>query len=160
MSITAIDYTTIDPASDTGIAVMAAVKLQIQQIEEEMAERLDMEYIAVPCTGELVDHVVGTVRTFRMPYAFTLIGLPRIAGHVAGTGADVIVDVNEGGVSILSTKLSMDAGETISTTATVPCVVSDVNLADFALITVDIDQIGSTIAGSGLTLYLYGRKTP
>lgn len=95
---------------------------------------------------------------FRMPYAFTLTGV-RASVNTAPTGATLIVDINEGGVSVLSTKLSIDATETTSTTAATPAVISDSALADDAEISIDIDQIGSTVAGAGLKVSLIGTQT-
>lgn len=100
----------------------------------------------------------GRKVTFRMPYAFTLTGV-RASVNTAPTGSTIIVDINEGGVSVLSTKLTIDISETTSTTATTPPVISDASLADDAEITVDIDQIGSTVAGTGLKVTLIGNKT-
>jgi hypothetical protein len=96
--------------------------------------------------------------TFRMPYAFTLTGV-RASVTTAPTDATLTVDINEGGVSILSTKLTIDATEKTSTTAATAAVISDSSLADDAEITIDIDQVGSTIAGAGLKVYLIGTKT-
>lgn len=96
--------------------------------------------------------------TFRMPYGFSLSGV-RSSVKDAPTGANLVVDINEGGVSILSTKLSIDAGEKTSTTAATPAVISDATLADDAEITIDIDQVGSTVAGAGLKVVLIGTKT-
>ena len=66
------------------------------------------------------------------------------------------IDINEGGVSILSTVISIDASEKTSTTAATAPVISDSALADDAEITIDIDQIGSLTAGKGLKVYLIG----
>jgi hypothetical protein len=38
-------------------------------------------------------------------------------------------------------------------------VISDSTLANDAEITIDIDQVGSTIAGKGLKVWLYLRRT-
>jgi hypothetical protein len=70
----------------------------------------------------------------------------------------LVVDINEAGASILSTKLSIDASEKTSTTAATPPVISDSALADDAEMTIDIDQIGSTIAGAGLKVTLIGTR--
>ena len=67
-------------------------------------------------------------------------------------------DINENGTSLLSTKLSIDASEKTSTTAAVPAVISDSVLLDDAEITIDIDQVGSTIKGKGLKVYLRTRR--
>lgn len=100
----------------------------------------------------------GTAKlTFRMPYAMTLTSVRASVG-TAPTGSTLIVDINESGSTILSTKLSIDAGEKTSTTAATPPVISDSALADDAEITIDIDQIGSTIAGAGLKVTLLGTR--
>lgn len=93
--------------------------------------------------------------TFRMPRAVTLTGV-RASLNTAPTGSTLIVDINETGSTILSTKLSIDATEKTSTTAATPAVISDASLADDAEITIDIDQVGSTIAGAGLKVLLMG----
>jgi hypothetical protein len=93
-----------------------------------------------------------------MPYAMTLTEVRASLGS-ASTGQDVIVGINETSVSILSTDLSIDAGELTSTTATTPAVISDASLADDAQMTIDIDQIGSGSTGAGLKVYLNGYRT-
>lgn len=114
--------------------------------------------IGIACSDETTDLTTGTAKvTFRMPFAFTLSGV-RASVTTAPTGAALTVDINEGGVSILSTKLTIDAGEKTSTTAATPAVISDTTLADDAEITIDIDQIGSTVAGAGLKVWLIGTK--
>jgi hypothetical protein len=67
------------------------------------------------------------------------------------------VDINEGGTSILSTKLTIDNTEKTSTTAATPPVISDSSLADDAEITVDIDQIGDGTA-KGLKVTIIGTR--
>lgn len=114
--------------------------------------------IPIACSDETTALTTGTAKvTFRMPYAFTLSGV-RASVTTAPTGATLTVDINEGGVSILSTKLTIDASEKTSTTAATAAVISDTALADDAEITIDIDQIGSTVAGAGLKVYLIGTK--
>lgn len=72
-----------------------------------------------------------------------------------GEGNIFTVDINEAGVSILSTKLTIDNTEKTSTTAVTAAVISDSALADDAEITVDIDQIGDGTA-KGLKVTLIG----
>jgi len=116
--------------------------------------------IGVACSDETTDLTTGTGKvTFRAPCAMTLTGV-RAGLTSAPTGSAVIVDINEGGVSILSTKLSIDASEKTSTTAATPSVISDASIADDAEITIDIDQIGSSAAGKGLKVWLIGTRTP
>jgi hypothetical protein len=100
----------------------------------------------------------GTAKkTFRMPYGFTLSDV-RCSVTTAPTGSAITVDINESGTTILSTKLTIDATEKTSTTAATPAVISDADLADDAEMTIDIDVVGSTIAGAGLKVYLIGSR--
>jgi len=112
--------------------------------------------IGLACSDESTALTTGTAKvTFRLPYAMTLTAV-RASVTTAPTGSTLVVDVNEGGTSVLSTKLSIDATEKSSTTAATAAVISDSALADDAEITIDIDQIGATIAGAGLKLWLIG----
>lgn len=113
----------------------------------------------IACSDETTDLTTGTAKvTFRMPYAFTVTGV-RASVTTAPTGSTIEVDINEGGASILSTVLSIDASETSSETAATPAVISDSALADDAEITIDIDQVGSTVAGAGLKVAIIGYPT-
>ena len=118
------------------------------------------ECIIVAASDETTALTTGTAKvTLRMPYAMTLTDV-RASVTTAPTGGTLLtVDVNDGGTTILSTKLTFDASEKTTTTATTPRVISDTALADDAEITIDIDAIGSTIAGAGLKVYLIGNRT-
>jgi hypothetical protein len=114
--------------------------------------------IQIACSDLTSDLTTGTsVAYFRMPFAMTLSDV-RASVLTAPTGATVTVDINESGSTILSTKLTIDASEKTSTTAATPVVISDSALADDAEITIDIDQVGSTIAGKGLIVTLIGNR--
>jgi hypothetical protein len=117
------------------------------------------ESLIIACSDETTAITTGTAKvTFRMPYAFTLSAV-RASVTTAPTGSTIIIDINEGGATILSTKLSIDATEKTSTTAASAAVISDTALADDAEITIDFDQVGSTIAGAGVKVYLIGART-
>lgn len=114
--------------------------------------------IIVPCSDETTALTTGTAkRTFRMPFAFTLTGVRASLVTAQTSGNIFTVDINEGGASILSTKLTIDNTEKTSTTAATPAVISDTALADDAEITIDIDQIGDGTA-AGLKVTLIGTK--
>lgn len=117
------------------------------------------ESIIIAASDETTAITTGTAKvTFRMPYAFTLSAV-RASVTTAPTGSTILIDINETGTTILSTKLMIDASEKTSTTAATPAVISDSSLADDAEITVDFDQVGSTIAGAGVKVYLIGTRT-
>ncbi len=110
----------------------------------------------IAVSDETTALTTGTAKvTFRMPHKVTLTAV-RASVTTAPTGAVLTVDINEAGVSILSTKLTIDATEKTSTTAAAAAVISDASLADDAEMTVDIDTVGSTIAGAGLKVLLIG----
>lgn len=113
------------------------------------------DVIVLACSDETTDLATGTARlTFRMPWAATLTAV-RLSVNTAPTGSALIVDVNEGGVSVFSTRPQIDASARTSVGGTVTPVISDASLAADAEITVDIDQVGSTIKGKGLKVALY-----
>lgn len=114
--------------------------------------------LVIACSDETSNLTVGANKvTFRSPCAFTLTGV-RASVNTAPTGSTLIVDINEAGTSVLSTKLSIDTSEKTSVIAASAAVISDSSIADDAEITIDIDQIGSTIAGKGLKVVLIGTR--
>ena len=105
-------------------------------------------------SDETSDLAVGTdLLTFAMPFDITLTDV-RAFVVTAPTGANLEVDVLKNGVSILSTNITIDAGENNSENATTPPVISDVSLSKDDVISVDLIQIGATVAGAGLKITL------
>jgi hypothetical protein len=92
-----------------------------------------------------------------MPYAMTVTAVRASLSTAQASGSIFTVDINEGGTSILSTKLTIDNTEKTSTTAATPAVISDSALADDAEITIDIDQIGNGTA-KGLKVTIIGTR--
>lgn len=117
-----------------------------------------LEAIQVACSDEstAIDST-GTKLTFRMPYGFTLTAVRASLTGACTTGT-FTVDINEGGTTILSTKLTIDATEKTSTTAATAPVISDASLASDAEITIDVDDVGDSTA-SGLKVTLIGRQS-
>ena len=112
--------------------------------------------IQLACSDETTALTAGTAKiTFRMPHAMTVTAVRASLTTAQASGNIFTVDINEGGTSILSTKLTIDNTELTSTTAATPPVISDSSLADDAEITVDIDQIGNGTA-KGLKITLIG----
>ena len=116
------------------------------------------EVIIVALSDETTNLAAGTAKaSFHMPYAMTLSKV-KASVNTAPTGSVLTVDINEAGSTILSTKLTIDAGEFTSDTAATAAVISDAALADNALITFDIDGVGSSAKGKGLKVTLYGKR--
>jgi hypothetical protein len=122
------------------------------------APAVQTQSFVLACSDETTLLTTGTKLTFRMPYAFTVSAVRASLTTVATGGTLVTVDINEGGSTILSTKITIDASESTSTTAATPPVISDTGLADDAQMTIDIDAVGNTTAGKGLKVYIIGVK--
>ena len=148
-------------ASDTTLARSSAGNLTV---EGNLIYRAGGSFVGLPieiqlaCSDETTALTAGTAKvTFRTPCAITLTAV-RASVTTAPTGSTLVVDINQSGSTILSTKLSIDATEKTSTTAAVSPVISTSALTDDAEMTIDIDQIGSTIAGTGLKVTLIGTR--
>ena len=135
-----------DPEDVTMAQLWALIKTQV------------LVEICVAASDESTALAAGTSKiTFRMPHAMTLTAVRASLSTAQSSGSIFTVDINEGGATILSTKITIDNTEKTSTTAATPAVISDAALADDAEITVDIDQIGDGTA-KGLKVYLIGTR--
>lgn len=117
-----------------------------------------VESFIIAISDETSALTTGTKVTFRMPYAFTASAV-RASLTTAATGSLFIVDIQESGVTVLSTNISIDISEKTSTTAVTPPVIDDADWADDAEITIIIDQIGSSDAGAGGKVTIIGERT-
>jgi hypothetical protein len=114
--------------------------------------------IQLAASDESTALTTGTSKvSFRMPFAMTLTEVRASLVTAQASGTIFTVDINEAGVSVISTKLTIDNTELTSVTAATPPVISDSGLADDALITIDIDQIGDGTA-KGLKVLLKGTR--
>lgn len=119
-------------------------------LDEALEETVTLELVG---SGSLPASQAGAA-VFRMPYGALLTEVR--AGLNSGSNATsaISIDINESGSSILSTPLTIDAGESSSTSAATAAVISDPAIADDALITIDIDSADTGDSGP-LTVTLY-----
>lgn len=114
--------------------------------------------IQLAASDETTALTTGTAKmTFRMPHAMTLKSVRASLTTAQTSGSIFTVDINQGGVSILGTKLTIDNTEKTSTTAATAATIVTPSLTDDAEITIDIDQIGNGTA-TGLKLTLIGTR--
>jgi lysophospholipase L1-like esterase len=147
---------------DSGHAAIAEAFLeginQIQKPRTMNAPPQMLQSIGIAAGDESTAITTGTAKvTFHMPYDFILMG-DRVIGTLKtaqASGSIFTVDVNEGGNSILATKITIDNTEETSLTAAAPPVVSDIFLARGAKMTIDVDQVGDGTA-VGLKVWLIG----
>lgn len=138
-------------ATDDNVASFDGTTGKLIQDSGTSIADLKTEAIQVAISDETTAITAGAAKlTFRMPWAFTLTAV-RASLSTAGSTLTT-VDINEGGTTILSTKLTLDASERTSTTAATAAVISDTALADDAEITVDIDGAGTGAKGLKVTL--------
>lgn len=113
-------------------------------------------YRVVPIGNTLA---TGTnLGAFYMPYDFTISAVYADVDTAQSSGNAVTVDINDGGTTILSTKLTIDNTETSSRTAATPAVISDSAISAGARVSFDIDNVGNGTA-KGLTITIVGSKT-
>lgn len=146
------DTSVVSDSADSG----KAKKVTWANIFSYIKSKSETE-ISYACSDEVSDLAVGTLITFRMPFGMTLTAL-KLSLNTAPTGTKLIVDVRKGGVTILSTLISVDISATTSVGASVPYVISDSNLTDDSIITILTTQVGSTVAGKGLKVTFLGRR--
>lgn len=112
--------------------------------------------IGIAISDETTDITTGTGKAgFRMPFAMTVTSV-RASLRTASSSGLPAIDINEGGVSIFSTTLTLDVSELTTTTALTAAVLSDTTLADDAAITIDIDTAGTGAAG--LKIWIIGTR--
>lgn len=130
--------------NDTSVATTAFVEARVAGVTNVYEFALSDE------TTEITTGVAKV--TWRAPFAMTIIAVRSSLSTTSSSGLPT-VDIKEGGSTILSTKLSIDASEKTSTTAAAPPVISDTAIADDAEITFDIDTAGTGAKGLKVKIY-------
>ena len=114
------------------------------------------ESFIIACTGITTPATAGAVKEkLRIPYSFNITDIRASLNVPQASGLVLTIDVKRNGVSILSTKLTIDNGETTSVTASSPCVISSGTLTSDDEVTIDIVQIGDG-AARGVKVTLIG----
>lgn len=109
-----------------------------------------IEVWGIAFSDETTAITTGTSKvTWMWPFAVTIVNVYCGLGVAQTSGSIFTVDINEAGTTILSTKLTVDNGETTSTTAATPPVISDSSIAAGALMSADVDQVGDGTAKGG-----------
>lgn len=107
-------------------------------------------------SDETTDITTGTAKlTVPWPYANSTLTAVYASLVAASSSGAPQFDINEAGSSILSTKLTIDASETDSSTAATPAVISDASIAHRAAVTFDIDTAGTGAKGAKITVVGY-----
>ena len=109
-------------------------------------------------SDETTDISVDTGMTFRMPLAFTIEDI-RASVTTAPSGSPVIIDITKNGTSIfaVNSSISIDSGEETSSTSTSAYGLTATSIAADDEIVIDVTQVGSVDAGTGLKIYFIGQ---
>jgi hypothetical protein len=109
----------------------------------------------VALSDETTALTTGVKLTLRVPAAMTVTAVRASLTTAQTSGNILTIDIHETSTTILSTKITIDNGETTSTTALAPAVISDSSLASDAELIFEIDQVGDGTA-AGLKVIVYG----
>lgn len=130
------------------------------RITKEMLESFQLySEFTIPLSSEEGDAAVANAVTNWLPYYDYKLHHVMLTAKDAPTGSTAQVDINDEGVSMLSTKLTIDAGEDTSATAATPAVIFDDVITAGNNYTFDIDQVGATNPGKGYKLTLIVSRT-
>lgn len=114
----------------------------------------DTETWIIAASDETSDLTTGEKIEFRAPYACTITEV-RASLTTAATGATFIADIHVNGTSIMTTdKLDIEVSEFTTLDAATQPAVTSASIADDDVINIEIDQVGSTVAGAGLKVYI------
>lgn len=109
-----------------------------------------------PIGDETTTITAGTAKlSISFPFAFHVTGYVATLATASSSGV-VTLDINDAGATTITTKLTIDANETTSATAATPYVLSDVEVAANAVISVDVDAAGT--GAKGLKLWVFGYR--
>lgn len=161
---TSINKVTVTaPATSSTLTIADGKTLTVTEtttLNRQASVGLPVEFV-IACSDENTAITTGLAKGHMYaPYAFTITDV-IVTANAAPTGATVIVDVNEGagsGTTIFSTRPSIDVSEFDSRDGVAQRVFSDTVIADKARVTVDFDQVGSTIAGTGIQVMILGYR--
>ena len=119
------------------------------------ANTLISKVMVIAVTEENTNIQTGTAQvTIRAPFAMAVTAVRGSLSTASSSGA-VEFDVNVGGASIFSTRPTIDANETTTTSAATASVLSNVPtmVSDDAQITFDIDSAGTSARGLKVAIY-------
>ena len=138
------DYLLIEDSEDGD----AKASIQLQDITTD--RYMYVRILDVDTDHEIADKVGGDVAILEN---MTLLDVGAFC-DTAGTTSVTTIDVLEGGSTVLSTKITIDATEKSSKDASAQPVISDTTLAANGILTFNIDGIASGTAGKGMTVWI------
>lgn len=136
----------VDPDNTSGKVTLGAIKAYVQP------PAVAMPYDLIVALGDETTAITTGVAkvTFRAPRAFTLSAVKSSLTTASSSGIPTF-NVKKNGVTIFSTKSTVDVTELTSVSAAVPSVLSVTSFAADDVITIDVDVAGTGATGAKLT---------
>ena len=154
----ATDLTKIADFDISGVSTATTRTLTVP--DEDVTLGKPLEHLVIAPFGQTDDLVVGDLQfDWELTKSYTLAEIPSMFVSTAPTGTGITVDITADGATIFSTLLTIDATEKTSTTAATPAVLSTTVLPAGTIMGINIDVVGSTIAGAGPKFTFYWRRT-
>ena len=150
-----------DGTGDKARVAFQSINTSVANLKSATEKLQGLILWSIAVSDETTDLATGTLDgQFQIVHnAFTVTNAYATLS-TAPVGSTLIVDINLNGTSIMTTnKVSIDATEKTSDTAATQHTLTTTALTENGVITVDIDQIGSSTAGAGLKVYLVGNWT-
>lgn len=142
-----ISFTCEDPDTDTWVASGDLLRTALVPIKQCWS---------IHASDLTTNLTAGTNKVrFFAPFALGNITLRASVTVAQAAGSILTFDVNKNGVSMLTTRLTIDNAEFSTTTAATPPVMGTTSVGSGDEIAVDIDQVGTALA-KGLIIYVIG----
>jgi hypothetical protein len=150
------------PIKDDGTLVLAApsaLNFKGQLVPTQNSTEVDIVmqelFHADFSKGGVLTTGTGTFRWYNDTGRTLTFQSVRASVGTAPTGATIIVDVNKDGTTIYTTQGNRPTIATSTNTIDDTTAPDVTTIADNSFLTIDIDQIGSTVAGSDLTVQVW-----
>lgn len=153
---TALDAKQALDADLTAIAALTPSARQVlQYVGGVWTAQFPLETWSVAISDETTAITTGTAKaTLHIPYAFKVTAV--YAGLSTAGSSSTVIDINEGGTSILSTKITLDSSIKFSTGSATQPVISDADIAAGGEVSIDIDTAGA--GAKGAKVYIVGYR--
>lgn len=138
-----------DLLDEDDMASNSATKAPSQQSVKAYVDKRT-QYMDFACSNETSNLLVGTGFTMVMMRALPVVTKVDFSVTTAPTGSTIILNVKKNGTTIYSTKPTIDATEFSTLTGTAQVLSGATAYAVGDILSVEIDQVGSTVAGAGL----------
>jgi len=116
----------------------------------------DILLFGVACSDETTDLTTGEKVAFDIPFSCVLERI-YVSVKTAAAGANLEVDVEDEGTRLLNAVFGFQTNN--SETSTFASAAASYTLTKGDLLSIDVDQIGSTTAGAGLKVFFFGYRT-